>query len=99
MMTRNDIDQVDQLTLCLKIGMAWALYADDGPQGPCGQSMRTTCAHSVLHVWNTEAEMREAMERGIGRNKKARIMCGVVGHWISGGVFGVVIHEAKGGGA
>ncbi len=97
MMTRNDIDQVDQLTLCLKIGMAWALYADDGPQGPCGQSMRTMCSHSMLHVWDTEAEMREAMNRGIGRNSKARVMCGVVGEWTSGGVFGVVIHGAEGG--
>lgn len=98
-MTRNDLDTVDAITVRLKKGMAWALYADDGPSGPCGQSMRTTCSHSVLHVWQTEREMREAMNRGIGRNKKARIMCGVVGEWTSGGIFGVVIHDAQEGGS
>jgi hypothetical protein len=92
MMARNDLDQTENLTIELKAGMAWALYSDDGPGGPCGQSMRTTCSHSVLHIWQAESAMREALASGIGRNKKSRIMCGVVGDWTSGGVFGVVFH-------
>ena len=99
MQTRNDLDEVNAITVRLKAGMAWALYSDTGPEGPCGQSMRTTCAHSYLHVWNTEHEMRAAMDRGVGRNSKARIMCGVVGDWTSGGVFGVVFHDNEKGGA
>ena len=88
MQTRNDLDEVNAITVRLKAGMAWALYSDTGPEGPCGQSMRTTCAHSYLHVWNTEHEMRAAMDRG-----------GVVGDWTRGGVFGVVLHDNEKGGA
>lgn len=98
-MNRRDLDIADSVSINLTAGMAWALYSDTGPSGPCGQSMRTTCAHSVLHVWANERDMREAMKRGIGRNKKARIMCGVVGEWTSGGIFGVVLHEEGKGGA
>ena len=95
MVIQNDMDTTEGLIVRLKSGMAWALYSDDGPSGPCGQSMRITCSHSVLHVWDSEFEMRAALEAGIGRNKKARIMCGVVGEWTSRGVFGVVLHERK----
>ena len=76
----------------LKPGMAWALYADDGPGGPCGQSCRTTCPHSVLAVWPNEDAMRAAMSNGFGRNRKARLMMGVVDDWTSGGNFRVMVY-------
>lgn len=91
----RDVDQTygHGVTVDLQPGMAWALYADDGPGGPCGQSMRTTCPHSVLHVWPNEDAMRAALADGhIGRNKKARVIYGVVDEWTSPGVFQVRIH-------
>lgn len=94
----TDLDQTygQSVLINLKPGMAWALYFDDGPDGPCGQSMRTTCPHSVLHVWPNESDMRIAMQDGhIGRNKKARVMYGVVDEWSSPGVFRVEIHPTK----
>lgn len=76
----------------LKPGMAWILYTDNGPGGPCGQSMRTTCPHSVLHVFPSETEMRAYAEEGVGRNKKGRVEYGVVDDWSAAGVFQVVLH-------
>lgn len=92
-----ELDKILGIDLELKDGTAWALYFDDGPGGPSGQSMRTTCPHAVLHVWDNEQKMKKDMQHGLGRNKRARVMCGVVGEWTSGGVFGVVIHGAEGG--
>lgn len=83
-----------ELTLNLRPGNAWALYMDDGPGGPCGQSMRTTCPHSVLYIWPDEASMRKAMEtKNLGRNKRARWMYGVVGEWTTPGVFQIRIQQ------
>lgn len=83
------------VNICLRPGMAWILYSDDGPGGPCGQSMRTTCPHTVLHVFTSEAEMRAYAEEGVGRNKKARVEYGVVDEWTAAGVFQVVMHGEK----
>lgn len=77
----------------LKPGMAWVLYTDNGPGGPCGQTMRVTCPHSVLHVFQNEDEMRAYAKEGLGRNKKGRVEYGVVDEWSASGVFQVVIHE------
>lgn len=92
----RDVDQTygRGVTIDLKPGTAWMLYMDDGPGGPCGQSMRTTCPHGVLHVWPNEDAMRAAMAASgsVGRNKKAKVMYGVVDEWTSPGVFQVRIH-------
>lgn len=72
--------------LQLKPGMAWCLYSDEGPNGPCGQSMDTTCPHAYLAIWPNEDSMRAAMESGkAGRGgKRERVMWGVVGEWTTG---------------
>lgn len=90
----RDVDRTygEGVSIELKPGMAWALYADDGPGGPCGQSCRTTCPHSVLAVWPNEDAMRAAMANGFGRNRKARLMMGVVDDWTSGGNFRVMVY-------
>ena len=90
----RDLDRVygEGITIELKPGMAWALYSDNGPGGPCGQSCRTTCPHSVLAIWPDEDAMRATLANGIGRNKKARVMTGVVDEYTSGGVFRVMVY-------
>lgn len=70
-------------------GMAWCLYCDDGPDGPCGQSIWTTCPHASLMIWSNEDAMRSDLEGHKWRNKKHRLMFGVVGEWTCGGVFHV----------
>lgn len=92
----EDLDRTygKSVSIILKPGMAWALYSDNGPGGPCGQSCRTTCPHSVLSIWPNEDVMREALSSGnIGRNKKHTLMTGVVDEWTSGGNFRIIIHE------
>lgn len=94
-MTSHDLDRMNgnALSLTLKPGMYWALYLDDGPGGPCGQSMRTTCPHTVLHVWPDEAAMRAGGGFAkFGRNKNGRWMYGVVDEYTSRGVFRIEIH-------
>jgi len=80
-------------TLNLKPGMAWALYSDNGPGGPCGQSMNITCPHSVFMTWPNEEKMREALKNGIGRNKNAKVLWGVVGDYSTGGIFRVEVND------
>jgi len=82
----------EPVSITFKPGMAWALYSDEGPTGPCGQSMRITCPHSVLIVWDSEDAMREALrEQSVGRKgAKQRLQWGVVGDYTAGGVFTVV---------
>lgn len=80
----------------LKPGMAWMLYFDDGPGGPCGQDGRTTCPHAYLAIWPDEDAMREALKDGkYGRNRKARTMYGVVDNWSANGIFSLTTHEPK----
>jgi hypothetical protein len=76
--------------LGLQPGQAWVLYWDNGPGGPCGQSMRTTCEHAMLVIFDSETEMRSTLSEGIGRNPTAKRMCGVVGDYTSSGVFRVL---------
>lgn len=68
-------------------GMAWALYSDDGPSGPCGQSMSITCPWSILYVFKDEDELREAIKNeSIGRKGRAwKVKQGVIGDWSSPG--------------
>jgi len=93
----RDLDQTHGrgVIINMKPGAAWMLYLDDGPGGPCGQSMRVTCPHGFLHIWPNEDAMRAALPASgsVGRNKKARVMYGVVDEWTSPGVFQVKIHE------
>ena len=92
----SDLDRTygECVSVELKPGMAWALYSDNGPGGPGGQGGRTTCPHSVLHVWPNEDAMRASCADGLGRNKKARIMYGVVDEYTANGLFRVVVHES-----
>ena len=90
----SDVDRLTSpLTIDLKPGTAWMLYSDTGPGGPCGQSCRTTCPHAVFSIWPNEEAMRVELENGIGRNKKCRLMWGVVGEYTSGGVFRVLVKD------
>ena len=93
-MKQQALDDVhgQPVSITFKPGMAWALYSDEGPTGPCGQSMQITCPHSLLIVWDSEEAMREALrEQAIGRKgKKQRLQWGVVGDYTAGGVFTVV---------
>ena len=91
-----DTEHGDELPpIELKPGMAWALVVDDGPGGPCGQSMRTTCPHARFFVWPNEAAMRKTIEeKNLGRRgSRERSWHGVVGEWASGGVFGVTVFD------
>lgn len=90
----TDIDYLREsaLQIELKPGMAWVLYSDNGPGGPCGQGMRTTCPHTYLMTWPNEDAMREAMKDNKWRNKKHTVMCGVVGEYTSGGLFRIIQH-------
>lgn len=77
-------------TIDLKPGTAWAIYSDQGPQGPCGQSMDTTCPHTVLMTWPNEEAMKAEMDSFKPRNKKHTLIWGVVDEYTAGGVFIVV---------
>lgn len=68
------------------------IYFDDGPGGPCGQSMRTTCPHASIHIWDSEDKMREDLKTMTPRNPKARMMYGVVDQWSSPGIFSINKH-------
>ena len=91
----RDVDRTygKGVSIELKPGMAWALYTDTGPGGPCGQSMRITCPHAVLKVWPNEDAMNAALEQGIGRNKRHTLFRGVVDEYTIGGVFRVAVYE------
>lgn len=82
-------------TIDLKPGMGWAIYADNGPAGPCGQGGRTTCPHTVFHTWPDENAMRRALAEGLGRNKHRATLqlFGVVDEYTSSGLFRVVTHK------
>lgn len=89
-----DVDRLDDaMKIDLKPGMGWAMYSDNGPGGPCGQSCSVTCPHTVFATWPDEQSMRDALARGYGRNKRNRLVYGVVGQWTSGGRFMVVQYE------
>ena len=81
------------VNICLKPGMAWILYSDNGPSGPCGQDMRTTGPHTAFHIFPNEQAMRQALEAGVGRNKiSGHVDYGVVDEWTAASVFQVVIY-------
>jgi len=86
----TDITYGQPINLHLSPGTAWCLYWDEGPGGPCGQSMRITCPHAILMTWSNEEDMRSAMETHKWRNKKHKIMWGVIDQWVSGGVFKII---------
>jgi hypothetical protein len=94
--TESDRTYGKPISVDLKPGTAWAIYMDDGPGGPCGQSMRTTCPHAILCTWPNEDAMREAMkDKNFGRNKKAKVMFGVIDSWSSPGVLTLAIHKEE----
>lgn len=87
----------EPLQLTLKPGMAWAMYMDHGPLGPCGQSMSVTCPHCVFAIWPSEPEMRRSMEAGVFRKgSKSNMQYGVIGEY-STGQGSIVIYEDNGG--
>jgi len=74
----------------LRPGMAWVLYSDDGPAGPCAQSVRAMSPKTVLFTFPDEETMRAAMAEKEVRGKLSRLMWGVVDEYTSGGVFRVI---------
>lgn len=84
---------IEDLEITLRPGMAWVLYMDNGPGGPCGQGGRTTCPHTTLYLFTNESDMRTAVANGIGRNKKAGLHLGVIGDWSSPSLMSVVFDE------
>jgi len=87
-----DVDQTygEGVTIKLKPGMAWALYSDEGPSGPCGQSVRAMSPRTVLMTWPNEAAMRSALEKSTMDGKKKQIKWGVVDEYTAGGIFRVI---------
>jgi hypothetical protein len=55
-------------------GRAYVVYTDDGPIGPCGQSMATTCRWTRLHIFRDDEHMREwaAIHCGMSGRKRIR---------------------------
>lgn len=87
-MNSQDLDLAkERIVIDLVPGTAWAIYSDNGPQGPCGQCMRITCPHAIFMTWPTEDAMREELKSFEFRNKKHTLMMGVVGEWTAGGVL------------
>ena len=76
----------------LKPGMGWAIYSDNGPGGPCGQSMRTTMPHITLFTWPDENLMLEYLKNAKWRNKKHVLVYGVVDGYTSGAVANVCLY-------
>ena len=90
-----DADNCNE-TLDLSPGRALLIYTDDGPDGPCGQSMRTTCPHAVIHWFPSEAFMRTWIaenQNNLGRNKKCDVRMVVIGDWSSPGVISLCTHS------
>ena len=81
------------LTLTLKPGMAWLIYTDRGPVGPCGQSMSTTCDHSVFAVFESEDQLREYVQSWVRHGKAWNLQYGVIGEWSTGN--GAVVVQRK----
>jgi len=78
-------------------GMAWILYTDQGPSGPCGQLMSITCPHTVLRLWSSEdamfkelngREMMSLFRRGV----RQTVDWGVIGQF-STSKAKIVFHE------
>lgn len=91
-MKTHELDNTlgQSISITLEPGMVWCLYTDNGPGGPCGQSMRITCNHAFLSIFPSMQDFEKAKEAGIGRNKKAYIMWGVVDEYTVGGVFSII---------
>lgn len=86
------LDWGGEATIHLKPGMAWLLYVDDGPGGPCGQDSRTTCPHAQFHTFPDEDAMRAFVATEPFRNPRHRMFYGIVGEWTTPGVMAVIQH-------
>ena len=76
-----------------KPGTAIVVYSDDGPSGPCGQGMETTCPHTAIHVFENEELMRSFCESHEWRNgKNWSVHAMVVGEFHSTGMS-LTIHK------
>ena len=58
-----------------------AVYTDDGPRGPCGQSMHTTSPRTRLYLFSTQEELAEWLKaqpnpKKSGRRNAKIIPCG-----------------------
>ena len=74
------------------------VYLDDGPSGPCGQSMSITSPHTRVHIFEDEDALREwSKDKDLGPNKarrKSQIrVCGLPDEICNT----VVVHEPQGG--
>ena len=78
---------VEDTEIPLHKGNCLVVYSDEGPLGPCGQSMDTTCPHTYIHWFPDEAAMRRHLSKidSIGRKGvRARIQYVVIGDGGSG---------------
>jgi len=74
----NDF-HVQPFSLTLKPGMAIAVISDDGPVGPCGQSMSITCPHTVIAVAPDEDSLKEWLSKGTRKGLRERTQYCVIG--------------------
>ena len=54
------------------------VYMDDGPGRPCAQSGSVTSAHTRVYLFDTEAEMREWLDKNyskLPKRKRSRVTC------------------------
>lgn len=71
-------------------GSVLVIYTDDGPSGPCGQSMKTTCEHTRVYRFSSESRFRgfvgsKSLIDVFGRKgKKAKVSIVVIGEWSTG---------------
>ena len=76
-------------------GTAIMVYTDEGPNGPCGQSMSVTCPHMAVHVFRSETAMREFVDANPNwsRNgKRAKLWWVIVGETSTSGAS-LTVHE------
>ncbi len=81
-------------TLELSPGNVIAIFTDEGPDGPCGQSMSITCPHAVIHWFMDEEAFREwVKEQGPMRGRQARLRYAVLGSYSTHGTMGICWHD------
>lgn len=78
----------------LRPAMVLVVVMDDGPRGPCGQSMNVTCPHTTIHIFPDEAYMRDFFSAGgtrEGIRERARYC--FIGEHSAPGVMNLIRHE------
>lgn len=85
----NLMDHYDKVPMALTIkpGMAWAIWTDKGPSGPCGQSMNTTMPHGGIMFFGNIDTLNAYFREHKGRKGvQTNLLWGEVGDWGTGNV-------------